>query len=73
MGTGFALGVDDALGTGVRSFGATALTEVHGFEMSSDAFLILLSGHFDVARELLALFAADLLERVGDGAEGGGT
>ncbi|MEZ4267548.1 MAG: cyclic nucleotide-binding domain-containing protein [Myxococcota bacterium] len=63
VGAGFALGIDDALGTGVRSFGATALTEVHGFEMSSDAFLILLSAHFDVARELLALFASDLLRQ----------
>ncbi len=61
VGAGFALGIDDALGTGVRSFGATALTKVHSLEMSSDAFLLLLSGHFDVARELLALFATDLL------------
>lgn len=68
---GFALGIDDALGSGLRSFSATALTEVSGFEMSVDAFLQLLSGHFDVARELLALLASDLLQRADTQAQDG--
>ncbi|MCB9786609.1 MAG: cyclic nucleotide-binding domain-containing protein [Deltaproteobacteria bacterium] len=70
IGAGFALGVDDALGGTHRSFSATAATEVHGLEMDVDAFLLLLAGHFDLAREMLAILARDLLQLEAEAAGG---
>ncbi|NUP11059.1 MAG: cyclic nucleotide-binding domain-containing protein [Polyangiaceae bacterium] len=62
VGSGFVLGIMDAIAQLPRSYEARAATRIVGSRIEVEAFMGVLEAHFDLARDFLAYLSATVLD-----------